>query len=135
MDSPNPTSTPFCIDMKSALIDAIQRSIDAGGDKSLGEIYDKPLYEGFPPDYAEPPVITYGFTESGARGILTIIVWGGDFRKMHTRINSVLNKADLPRFRVKYMTSGPVQWDDRLRTFYQRASYLIKTLPAPEKSP
>lgn len=84
------------------------------------------MYEGFPPDNVKLPAVSYSMTQTAHRGMLTLIVWGEGPRVIHGRIRKVLTKALLPGMMVRYITSGPILHDERLRTIYQRASYLVK---------
>jgi len=84
------------------------------------------MYEGFPPDNVRLPAVSYAMTQVEHRGILTVVAWGDRMRPIHARIRRVLTAALLPGVTVRYITSGPVRFDERLRTRCQRASYLVK---------
>lgn len=86
------------------------------------------MYEGFPPDDVKLPAVSYAMTQTGHRGVLTVVAWGdtGEIRPIHGRIRKVLTKSPLLGVTVRYITSGPILHDEQLRTLCQRASYLVK---------
>ena len=84
------------------------------------------MYEGFPPDSVRLPAVSYAMTQVEHRGILTVVAWGDALRPIHARIRRVLINSVVPGVTVRYITSGPVRFDERLRTGCQRASYLVK---------
>ena len=84
------------------------------------------LYEGFPPDNVKLPAVSYAMTQTEHRGILTVVAWGEALRPIHVRMRRVLTTALLVDVTVRYITSGPVRFDEKLRTCCQRASYLVK---------
>jgi len=93
------------------------------------------MYEGFPPDDVKLPAVSYAMTQTGHRGVLTVVAWGdtGEIRPIHGRIRKVLTKSPLLGAKspllgvtVRYITSGPILHDEQLRTLCQRASYLVK---------
>lgn len=123
-----PTSQiPDCDDQAMNVLGALWSDFQTHEEGSLGLLcgHDQ-MYEGFPPDNVKLPAVSYAMTQTGHRGMLTLIVWGEGPRAIHARIRKVLTQANQRGVTVRYITSGPVLYDERLRTICQRASYLVK---------
>lgn len=114
--------------MQETILDILRTDIQSQEEKSLGALHVSGLAQGFPPDDAKTPILTYSIAQDGPRAFLDLIVWGEDVKGIGGRVHSLLTKP-LSGVRVKYATSGPRLWDARLRTFCQRARYLIKIEP------
>ena len=84
------------------------------------------LVEGVPPDDTLLPAVSYNLELEGCQGLLTVIVWADEPRQIQARVRHVFQAALVPNMTVRYVTSGPIRYDDRLRSRFQRASYLVK---------
>ncbi len=109
------------------IVNLLRTDMDSLAETSLGSLVGPGrLYHIIPEDV---PAVTYSFAFDGNRSLLTVIVYGGDPQKIHTRVRKLLTESQSPGRTIKYITAGPRGWDRERSCFTQRATYLIKIAP------